>query len=293
MDDNDSPVDGDPESTEGSPLQITAFLNPGRRPLRIVPAPYMREWINELPERFASRCLPLMMANQSGWHLLNPIAFRVSWNGVLTPDGVQIENLEQPGKPVPHIERHFGHGIVTFTLPYLFRTSPGYNLLVRGPANMPKHGIAPLEGLVETDWAVASFAVNWKFTKPDQQVVFDLEEPFGMLVPQPRGDLERFQPEVRGLESDPYFSEQYDRWATSRRYNKEFRLVVARLTGEMSIRKVKLQMDYVRGTSPGGASATHGHDTRRKLRGFTTEDSREPADRPLENGEVDPTADEV
>ena len=48
---------------------------------------------------------------------------------------------------------HFGDGILTWHLPILFRTPPGYNLLVRGPANYPKDAVSPLEGIVETDWA--------------------------------------------------------------------------------------------------------------------------------------------
>ena len=64
------------------------------------------------------------------------------------------------------VSSNFGYGIVTWYLPYLFRTSPGYNLWVRGPVNSPKDGIVPLEGLVETDWAEATFTVNWKITRP-------------------------------------------------------------------------------------------------------------------------------
>ena len=41
---------------------------------------------------------------------------------------------------------HFGYGILTWTLPYLFRTPPDWNLLARGPSNLPKDGIQALEG---------------------------------------------------------------------------------------------------------------------------------------------------
>ncbi len=58
----------------------------------------------------------------------------------------------------------FGHGILTFHIPFLVRTHPGYNLLVRGPANMPRDGVSPLEGIVETDWAVATFTMSWQLT---------------------------------------------------------------------------------------------------------------------------------
>jgi hypothetical protein len=37
---------------------------------------------------------------------------------------------------------------------------------------MPKDAISPLEGLVETDWAVASASVNWMFTRSDTWVEF-------------------------------------------------------------------------------------------------------------------------
>ena len=46
---------------------------------------------------------------------------------------------------------HFGHGILTFHMPCLFRTEPGVDLMVQGPINRPKDAIAPLSGIIETD----------------------------------------------------------------------------------------------------------------------------------------------
>jgi hypothetical protein len=37
---------------------------------------------------------------------------------------------------------HFGHGILTFHLPCLFRTEPGSSLMVQRPINHPRDGIA-------------------------------------------------------------------------------------------------------------------------------------------------------
>src|SRR5437867_3258270 len=42
----------------------------------IVPAPATRSWIKATREAFAKRCLPLLMANQSGWFVLNPVRVR-------------------------------------------------------------------------------------------------------------------------------------------------------------------------------------------------------------------------
>ena len=65
-----------------------------------------------------------------------------------------------------NVASHFGCGIITFKIPYLFRAPQGYNLLARGPANLFKDGISPLEGLIEVDWAVSPFTMNWKVTRP-------------------------------------------------------------------------------------------------------------------------------
>ena len=77
----------------------------------------------------------------------------------------------------------FGSGILTFTIGYLFRTAPGYNLHVRGPANSPKDGIVALEGVVESDWTEAAFTMNWKVTRPNHPVVFEENEPIAMISP--------------------------------------------------------------------------------------------------------------
>jgi len=126
--------------------------------MRLVPALRTRRWIEETDQRFATRCLPMLMANQSAWFILNHFAFCATWNGMNDKAAISI----QASAPVPHdgATSHFGCGILTWTIPYLFRTSPGYNLLVRGPANLPKDGISPLEGIVETDWACATFTMN-------------------------------------------------------------------------------------------------------------------------------------
>ena len=150
-------------------LQITAYevveqqmaLRKGER---------ARRWIEELPERFAYRCLPLSIANQAGWEVLNPAAFTARWNGKAGLDAISIRF---DGEPDPLVGSHFGHGVLTFSLGYLFRTSKSHNLWVKGPANLPKDGIAPLEGIIETDWAPFTFTMNWQFTRKRHKVRFE------------------------------------------------------------------------------------------------------------------------
>lgn len=202
--------------------RLTAYcLNPFLS-MALVPASAEREWMKATDHRFANRCLPLLIANQSGWLLLSAHAVRVSWTGGQSREALRIELLS--GEPPCPALSHFGHGILTWHVPYLFRTSPGYNLLVRGPANWPKEGIYPLEGLVESDWAEATFTMNWKMTRHRYPVVFEAGEPIAMLVPQRRGELESFRTEIRNLESDPDVQESYEEWAEDRAwFNSELR----------------------------------------------------------------------
>jgi hypothetical protein len=173
----------------------------------------------------------------------------------LTPDG-----------DTGDVGSQFGYGILTWSFPFIFRTSPGFNLLVRGPANLPKDGIAALEGVVETDWAVASFTMNWKFTRPCS-VEFAAGEPVCMIVPQRRGELESVHAEVRGIESNPELAAQHVAWDRERELMMLLKRAAVKLAGPDHPDARAWQGDYFRGTSPGGASATE-HQTRLTLRPF-------------------------
>ncbi|NDG04180.1 MAG: hypothetical protein EB121_02330 [Alphaproteobacteria bacterium] len=48
-------------------------------------------------------------------------------------------------------------------------------MLARGAPNSAKHGIAPLDGLIETDWLPFGFTMNWRFTAPGQ-VTFERDD---------------------------------------------------------------------------------------------------------------------
>src|SRR5882672_9222312 len=113
-------------------------------------APRERKWMEDADKKFPYRCLPLVIANQYGWEILSTHHVRASWNGSSGRDGVGIENLSGDG-PL-HVHSHFGLGVITFQIPFLFKTPDGWNLMVRAPMNRPKDGIVGLDGVVETDW---------------------------------------------------------------------------------------------------------------------------------------------
>ena len=180
----------------------------------IVAAPQARGWMDRTSRRYAYRCLPVLMANQAGWFILNSHNLSVRWDG-----GNELQALTISGEAGAELlpaSSHFGNGILTWHVPYLFRTSPGYNLLVRGPANMPKGGAVALEGIVETDWAVATFTVNWQITHAGADIEFAKDEPICMFAPIKRAELERFTPRIRRLGTDADLASDYRNWSTRR-----------------------------------------------------------------------------
>jgi Family of unknown function (DUF6065) len=177
------------------------------------PAPIPRDWMDAAHQRHPYRCLPLVIANQSGWILRNPTGFSAYWYGGAAKEDIELrfDRAEEN-----RIVTHFGSGVVTFTIPFLFRTPPGINLWVKGPANVIKDGIQPLEGVVETDWLASTFTMNWKMTRVCEWVRFEAGEPFCMLVPVPRGLVESLVPRVEMLADNPALQEEYRKWEASR-----------------------------------------------------------------------------
>jgi len=253
------------DKSDGPPRPLIGFITRDSAP-EISPAPSSRTWMSEMSKTrrgWPNRCLPMLMANQSGWELRNRCAFTATWigqeNGVdvdIAPDKRDTDQF----MPVSH----FGNGILTWHLPMLFRTPAGYNLLVRGPANHPKDAVSPLEGLVETDWASASFSMSWKLTRKLMPVRFEVDEPICMIVPQRRGDLEEFAPELRLIESDEDLQRQHEYFLNSRDAEKQIEQLARVAAGE----RVQWQGDYTRGKHTDGEAGAPDHQTRRHLRSF-------------------------
>jgi len=182
--------------------------------VKLVPAWTKRDWMDATNFGFAYHCMPMTLANQSGWFVLAPHGAVATWNGGSAPGDLTVEILGKPESV--QAQSAVGSGILTWTIPYVFRTPLGWNLLCRGPANYVKDGVQPLEGLIETDWSFASFSMNWKLTRPGQ-VEFQEGEPVAMLVPQHRGDLERFSARKADFTTNPVLAKGYATWIRSRK----------------------------------------------------------------------------
>ena len=228
----------------------------------LAPASKARAWMEAPHARFAYRCLPMVIANQSGWLILAAETVVASWSGEPGPDAVRV--TDHHGAPVRSARSTFGSGILTFLVPYLFRTPPGVNLLTRGPANLPRDGVFALEGVVETDQTEAPFTMNWMFTRPGVEVVFEKGDPIAMIAPMQRGFLESFQPERRTL-PDGALRERHRRWALER---VEFKAetLEASPVGEAA-RAAGWQKTYMQGRTVDGQSFAQ-HQTSLKLKPF-------------------------
>jgi SagB-type dehydrogenase family enzyme len=143
---------------------------------------------------------------------------------------------------------------------------------VRGPANRPKDGASPLEGVVETDWAVAPFAMNWKLTRPGLEVTFAADEPICMLVPVRLADLESFDAELASIQADGGAARGYAAWERSRTMFIASGGRMTELTDAPDRREdqgsgTSWQKHYFHGRAPGGETSND-HRTRLRLARF-------------------------
>jgi hypothetical protein len=219
--------------------------------------------MNETVSRYANRCLPLLAGNEFGWCLLNERRCTVEWSGDDDLAGLRVHYESAP--PAGRAESNFGYGVVTFRVPYLFRTPPGWDLLVRGPTNSPKDGVVALDAVVETDWSPATFTMNWKLTRPGT-IVFEAGEPICMLVPQRRHDLESFDGEVRAIASDEQVASEWEAFEHNRTELKR-RKFLAEALGDFGDIHEAWEGDYFRGRTAHGRSAPE-HLTKRRLGSF-------------------------
>jgi Family of unknown function (DUF6065) len=241
------------------PTKLIGYVSSGAT-IDIRPAPLERSWMEATGERSAYRCLPLNIANTHGWEILCPAGFTAIWNGGAALDAVVLQ--ADPGTTLP-ASSHFGNGILTFHVPCLLRTTSGFDLMVQGPINRPKDAIAPLTGVVETDWSPYSFTMNWLFTRPGVAVRFEQREPYCHIFPLRRGDVESVHPELRPLSEDPALERQLETWSEGRnQFNRELWRPGSQAQSD------KWQRRYYQGTDMEGRTIATDHRTRVRLRPF-------------------------
>ena len=240
-------------------MDLICYLHPGWA-LLIRPAPATRPWMDRTPESFAYRCLPLNIANAHGWEILNPTGFEAVWNGGTGADAVTV--TPDAGAP-PKALSLFGQGVLTFHVEGILRTPPGWDLWVTGSPNRFKDAIAPLSGVIESDWSPYTFTMNWRFTRPHVPVRFEAMEPFCFLFPVQRGAVEDFNPRYEPLESEAALQARFEEWSRSRDAFHE-RMKQAPPTAPSE----QWQKHYFRGLATSGEALSEDHRTRLRAQPF-------------------------
>lgn len=178
------------------------------RDVPLVPAAPNRAWMREHPMKLPHACHPLIVANEIGWFALSPCDVEAKWDGRWGTEGLRLKCDHRA------VISNFGMGIVTWRIPYLFRTPPGWHLWVKGPGNFVIDGATPLEGVVETDRADEPFTMNWKITRRGK-VKWSRGDPICQLVPIQTTQLLEWEPEI----IDPVpaaIRSTYQAWAARR-----------------------------------------------------------------------------
>ena len=181
-----------------------------------------------IPAKAEHFCEPFTAATGFGWHLFPPLEFALRWDGtavylrLVGQDNwellewtvlpgfhdylAQHAPYELPGQLVPFLG--VGPdlpGIVQIWTGVMARTQPGWSLLVRPPANLPRHpGYDVLEGIIETDWWFGPLISNVRLCLTDQPILFHVRRPLFQVQPVPKDAyraeaLKAIEP-VRGLE---------------------------------------------------------------------------------------------
>jgi hypothetical protein len=202
------------------PYGLVAFTVKDDSDWKIEPAPVQRDWM-EAANGFAYRCLPLTIANAAGWVIRSPVAFTAIWNGGPATSDVSIFMEDPLGKHRNSIKSHFGSGIITIQIPWLFQTQKErLSLTVRGLPNYFKRNVHPCEGRVEIDWLPFTFTMNWKIMEPNVPIAFAKGDPVCFIEPCQLDYVEAASPSISPLADYPQLEADYNEWNTSRtRFN--------------------------------------------------------------------------
>lgn len=195
----------DASSKKKQPLVIFHRLVPAAR----LPQRADRSAAGSLPTRAFRYCEPSTSAAGYGYYVFPPISFSLLWDGrdimwtfAGAPDWMPLKSVQFPGfreqfdsVAPPEIQQYAPPFLVSLQESDLVqvwtgliaRTAPGWSMLIRAPANMPrKGGYESFEGIIETDRWFGPLLTNIRLTKTDVPIDFSAEFPLLQVQPLPR-----------------------------------------------------------------------------------------------------------
>ena len=159
-----------------------------------------------LPVRAYRYCEAVRTASAFGWYVFPPADFNLAWDGVETlwkfayedewtvldsaqyPDFMRTFNRHCPvdltDAVPPFLNAGAEPGMVQIWSGLFCKTEPGWSLLVRAPANMPKSNYYDhYEGIIETDKWFGPLFINIRLSKTDIPITFDAGYPLMQIQP--------------------------------------------------------------------------------------------------------------
>ena len=159
-----------------------------------------------LPVRAYRYCEAVRTASAFGWYVFPPVDFNLVFDGAETiwkfgyedewtvlssvqyPDYMRTFNRECPpdlADAVPPLMTAGAEpGMVQIWSGLFCKTEPGWSVLVRSPANLPRsNNYEHYEGIIETDKWFGPLFVNIRITKTDVPISFDMGQPLMQVQP--------------------------------------------------------------------------------------------------------------
>jgi hypothetical protein len=193
-----------PQDTKTPLVTFHRFIPSARLPQRAD-----RSAAGSLPTRAFRYCEPATSASAYGYYIFPPVSFSLQWDGndiMWTWDGAgtwlplksaQFPNFRQLFDSVaPEEIREYSPpflgalqepGLVQLWTGIVARTAPGWSLMVRAPANVPRSGTYELfDGIIETDRWFGPLITNMRLTKTDVPIDFRADFPLLQVQPLPR-----------------------------------------------------------------------------------------------------------
>jgi hypothetical protein len=175
-----------------------------------------------LPTRGYRYCEALASASAFGWYVYPPLNFSLLWDGIeiaWTYEGAEdwyplraaqfprFRELFEEAAPKslrplapPFLATAREAGVVQIWSGYLARTAPGWALLSRGPANIPRtQGYEHFEGILESETWCGPLFTNIRLTRTDSPVEFHVRYPLFQVQPLLRQCYNDVSFEILGL----------------------------------------------------------------------------------------------
>jgi hypothetical protein len=126
-----------------------------------------RDWMDETYKKHAYQCMPVTVANVSGWSISLDDEVVVEWDGGNSVPRVISGAVSSSGREQAQCSII---GMVSFNMGWVIRTEEPYCTFLSGPPNMFVPNASPLTASLPSWWWPDESQMNWKLSSPGRTV---------------------------------------------------------------------------------------------------------------------------